>query len=201
VEAPIAFARVQTILTGWSGSPALNTFYWVGAGPVLTQAEINEAASRVRAFWAAAAGLLPAGVQVNVQPSVDILEQTTGELTGSLAVGPALAVVNGSGVGEFYAPGIMAMLTLETNVTIARRRLRGRSYIGPLTETGVTSGTLSPASVASLNTAAAPLLATTPTAIKLSVWSRPKPGTPGRAVTVQSVSTQPKLAHLRSRRD
>lgn len=177
------------------------TTYWRGVGAIPTAAEVNDAGARVRAFWLAVAGNHLSPFQAQTIPAVDIIEETNGSLLTSGQITPTPAIVTGTGTGELYSPGNMALLQMETGVVQAGRRVRGRSNLGPLTEGAVASGQLgSPASA--LITGAAPaLLAITPTTVKLVVWSRPQVGRLGAAFNVNSFSVPAKLAWLRSRRD
>jgi len=193
--------RVRTVLTGWTGGPGLQTFYFSPISALPSQAEINDVAARVRAFWSAAAFFLASPVLVNVNPAVDFIDPSTGLLTGSGAATPAPGPVSGTAVGEFYAPGMCANLTFETGVTQSGRRVRGRSYIGPTTEGVVAVGQLTVGSTVPLVTAVGPMLVAGATPSKLLVWSRPKPGRPGGAFSVTSAFVPLKLAHLKSRRD
>lgn len=193
--------RVRTVLTGWSGAPGYQTFYFSPISATPTQAEVNDVGARVRTFWSAIAGLIAIPVGISVQPGVDFIDPTNGQLTGSGAISPVPAVVVGTAAGDFYAPGIVMNLTMETGVTQSGRRVRGRSFIGPITESIAGAGTLLSTSISTLQTAAGPLIAAGTTPSRLLVWSRPKPGRAGGAFFVTATPVPSKLAHLRSRRD
>lgn len=197
----MSIIRVRTVLTGWTGGPGLSTMYFRGAGASPTQADINDVGARVRAFWAAVAGTLAVGVGAQVQSGVEVVAESTGILETFGEVAPVPAVVVGTAAGDFYAPGVVANLRFETGISRNGRRVRGRAYIGPLSEGVVASGILLAANATQLATAGSGLIASTPTTSRLVVWSQPRVGVPGAITNVSSFVAPTKLAHLRSRRD
>lgn len=197
-------ARVRAVLSNWVGGPGLATFYFAGPGNV-SGAEALEGAARVRAFFNGAVSSLLANVQVQVSNQVDVLLAETGELVGGFTVA-AQALVTGSSAADAYSPAICALVKHETGVFEAGRRVTGRTFIGPLSEAIVTSGTFNNA--ASLKTAADLLTTQITTAVGQVVWHRPKPVSPtnpvfvnGSSALVSGHSVPTKLAVLRSRRD
>lgn len=197
----MAIIRVRTVLSGWTGGPGLNTAYFRGSTSTPSQVDCNDVVARVRTFWSAAAGTLSTLASATVQPSVDILDETTGSLSSFRVATPTPLVVVGTAAGDFYAPGIMANFTLETGVSSNGRRVRGRWFVGPIAEGVAGSGILLAANAAQLVTAGAGLIASVPTTSQLIVWSQPRVGRPGFVTNVNGFSCPTKLAHLRSRRD
>ena len=193
--------RVRTVLTGWTGAPALNTFYFKGVAASPNQAECNDVVARVRSFWAGVAPYLPTAVLANVDPTTDVLTAETGSLEGSLSAATPPTPVQGSGATEFYAPSVAALLRLNTSVIILGRRLKGRSYISPLTEGAIASGTIAVATITGIVGAATNLTAVTPTLSALQVWRRPVNGAGGTVAPVTSITIPSKVATLRSRND
>ena len=193
--------RVRAVLSGWTGGPALNTFYFKGVGTSPNQAECNDVVARVRSFWNSAAVYLPSAVTVNVDPTADVITAETGGLENSLSAAAPPTPVAGTGATEFYAPSVAALLRLNTSVIIAGRRLKGRSFISPLTEGAVASGTVAVATITGLVGAATALTAVTPTLSTLVIWRRPVNGAGGATAPVTSITVPSKVATLRSRND
>jgi len=197
----MSIMRVAAILSGWTGGPGLQQLYFRGATSSPVQADVNDVVARVRSFWAGVAGNHPVALTITVQQAVDVIDQATGNLEDARSATTAPLPVAGTGITEFYAPGIMGVLTMETGIIANGRRVRGRTYIGPLTEAAITNGTLGAGIVTNNLTFAAGLIAASPTTSRLVVWSRPKPGSPGVSRDVQTFAMNSKLAHLRTRRD
>lgn len=193
--------RVRTVLAYGAGSPGLYTAYFLPGTAGGVTADATDCAGRVRAFWQALNPYLSTTFTANVDSVVDVIEASTGELTGALAATPP-AQVTGTEGGEYLPVAAMLLLQLFTGDVHAGRKVRGRSFIGPITElsnaSGIPTGTVRTALVA----AAASLLAGA-TGSKLVVWSRPDspPGDPGFHSEVLSFGCATYFAALRSRRD
>ena len=192
--------RVRAQLTGFVGSPGLATFYFVGSNPA-TAPEALEASSRVRALFESFKAHLPSTEQVVYSSQVDVLDPSTGTLSGGLSV--ALPVTTtGTGGGNYISTASTYLGQLITTSIINGRRVRGRTNIGvPLASDNGATGVPVVAAVGALNTALALLGTTIVTPIVHVVWHRPKNHAGGAAVAVTGYSTSTKWAVLRSRRD
>lgn len=199
--------RVRSRWQGFSGGPGYTVMHFrdfdssggVGGDPDNTQA--SAAIDRVRTFFVAIAGLYPSAVSVQVEAEVDVIEHTTGELIDSLP-GKAVGAVTGSTAANFSAP-VGAVINWRTGTIRNGRRLRGRTFLVPLSNTVFdTTGTLSDAARSTLSTAAAGLAANTGTP-DLFVYGRPssKGAADGALGVVTSSSVPDMAAVLRSRRD
>lgn len=196
--------RCRAVLSGWSGAPALYTAYFSPGTAGGSVADATDCLARVRGFWNAMTAQLPAAVQITTAPTVDVLEASTGELVGQYASSAPPTVVTGTSVAEFYAPGNYALLQINTLGFRNGRKVRGRSFIGPITEAGVTSGVANSTLTSLVSaSAAAQLTPSSPaTASAMVVWSRPsRGGSNGATNVVISFACPSKLAMLRSRRD
>lgn len=192
--------RVRVVSTGWSGSPGLSTWYFSPTAE--TVADANSVTASVRAFYVYAAEYLPAGVGWQVASEVDVVNPATGAVTDTLVATDALASVPGTKSASIVPPSVVAVLSLLTDTFIAGRRIRGRSFLGPLSqvETLTAAGGLGDAAKARYVTGVENLIATggDPTIV---VWHRPKGGSGGEACPVVGCSVATKLGVLRSRRD
>lgn len=196
----MSIMRVRFQINGTTGLPGLHTTYWTGASTNPVAADGLDVTARVRAFWNACITLLPNTVSVSSNVPIDVLDQITGDLTGQLP-GGTVAIVNGTGTGELPRATMM-LLRYGTNAVINRRRLQGRSFIGPCAQLTNTNGSVTPSSNTTLLTATAQLT-TGPTASSLVVWHRPSDLFPagGSTSPVTSFSTNAEFSVLRSRRD
>lgn len=124
--------RIRGIISGWSGGPGLSTFYFDPGVVAIDGALITGVTGRVRAYFDAWKAYMPNANSVTVDPVCDILDPLTGALTGQVSAGSAPAVVVGTG-GALPGPAfVCAVGRLTTNSFINGRRLRGRTYAGPL---------------------------------------------------------------------
>jgi hypothetical protein len=200
--------RVRAVISGFQGGPGLSTTYH-RASTIPTDAEAAVCAARVRGAWDVVKTILGAGVTVQVQSAVDVLEDAGGLLIGSQNGGAQLVVVGTGATGPAVAQ-VAAGLILNTNTIVHGRRLRGRLFISPLTASF--TNTLTPAvpiqtAVNAMGVAlltAAPLAAAQP----LVVWSRPVlhttptvPARLGSSAVATSSGTASKFFSIRSRRD
>jgi len=192
--------RVRTTLTGWSGGPGLCTNYFRGAGAVPTATEMAEGANRVRAFWNSAKGLYFTAWNAQVSGAIDLLDETTGRLTGGAGV-TTPAVVVGSGLSTINDVASMPILQLNTAAVVQNRRVRGRMNLGP-TDTGqTTAGGLSSGAITAFTAAANFFFVLVNVPITPVVWHRPVSHLGGSYADVTGFSLPTKLGVLRSRRD
>lgn len=194
--------RVRTILTGWPGAPGLNTFYFdpdvVGPATVAEEAHV-----RVREFWEDIASLFPNEFTATVDQVVDEVDSTTGDLIGSHAVTTSNVVAGTNTTGDFLPAQTQAVLSMRTGDTINGRRVRGRSYIGPMfVGANGSTGQMMPAALAQLAGAGIALLVPPPSGGFLVVWHRPSNefGNDGQACAVIDTLVRPIWGHLKSRR-
>lgn len=200
MAAPIG--RVQVIMSGFAGAPGLMQFYWNGGTPgVFVSADATAAIAAVRAFLLACVGAFSTQVSMQVQPSVEVLEASTGALIGIVA-GTAVAVVAGTGSGTaLTAEG--PLVQWITSTVVDRRLLRGRTFFTPSASAAMaTTGTVLPATTSTIIAAATTYAASSPA--QPVIWHRPVPfgtGTNGQAAPIVAVGSPSKVAVLRSRRD
>lgn len=179
--------RYRVNWTGFTGAPGISTFYSDGAS--------TAALAAIRTFFNAISTYLPPSVALDFPGSGDQLDSTTGGLVGGwTAASPA--VVNGTAPNGIFAGGTGARAVWETGTIVQGRRVKGSTFIVPLSTFGYDSnGTLTPACFTAIDNAAAALAA----AGVLVIWSRPQGG--GSAVTaVDSGRASDTVTNLRTRR-
>jgi hypothetical protein len=192
--------RVTAVWSGFPGGPGFSNFYFTQ--PAITGPSAQAVATDVRAFFAGFSGLIPAGVAIQVAPQVALIDEATGTLQDEITVATPPAVLNGGGNGERSAPS-GAVVNWKTSTIVAGRRLRGKTFLVPLTiQSYDNTGTLTDAALALLRASAATLATVNVGApTELCVWHRPVNGAGGSLGIVTSSSVPDKAAILTSRRD
>jgi len=198
--------RFRVTWAGLTGLPGVSTFY---------VADGATAMAPIRAYFDALKAFVASGVVWSFPSGGDILEETTGALTGAWAATPA-ANVNATGVGVFSAPSGFSVKWLTTSI-VNGHRVTGRTYFVPAARDAYDAlGTLNDTIIAPINAAGATMIASMPT--NLLVWSRPREAFPawtdkfgnshpavtaasGLAVIATSSAVSDKAAVLTSRRD
>lgn len=181
--------RVETEITGLTGAPYLSVMNFGGSN--LTDAQ--GAADAVRAFWFAIRNEFHSGNTVRVRPNVVYFNVTDGETIGNYSV-TAPATVTGGASGDALPYATQGLVQWRTGVYIGGREIRGRTFIGGMTENQSANGHLAAASITAFQTAGAALIADTPPAFV--IWSKAKATTE----IVTSCSAWSSFAFLSSRR-
>lgn len=193
--------RVRATWTGFAGAPGVSTFYGLVEGAL---------PPRLPAFFTSIVGYLPADVDVQVENTGDIIEDTTGVLTGAWAVDP-MTPVHMTGAGPYPAlAGAKANWLTET--ILDGHRVKGRTFIVPICGSQFDDdGTLSDGILGDLGDAATLLAADS--VGDMVIWHRPRaaraaygthPALSARAgghALVIGANVPDKATVLRSRRD
>ena len=199
--------KVKARWSGFVGSPGWTNFYFrLDDGDFHTQQTATDAAARVSTFFTAVKDKFTTAVTVSIQPDVEVIEDTTGEMTSVFGITTPAAIVGSNTIATFSGP-TGAVVTWRTNSVHNGRRVRGRTFLVP-TSTAVfqNDGTLDTAHRTALQTAADALASATGSP-DLGIWARPKKlpdGTvtaPGAWYPVSSATVPDLAAVLRSRRD
>jgi len=191
---------LNRLVVAWSGPQVVGL-----AVNVLHFSASDNSAPPVAAVRTAFQGLapyLPTGVTISFPTSGDVIDDTTGHLTG---VWSAAATGNVVGSAPAAAPaGVGACIGLTTGGIVngkkGPRRLRGRMFIVPLSNNAYDiNGLLVTGAVSLLTTFGTAMQASGP----LAVWHRPTTpgGSDGNSYGVISTKVRNKVAYLSSRRD
>jgi len=184
-------ATIRKIPVLWGGLPAMpgySVFYSGGA---------VDATAELVTFFAAIKSLFLLNLTWSIPPGGDTLDDATGQINGAW-VGAGAAVVSANGAGV-YAAGTGAYANWPTAGIVAGRRVKGRTFLCPLTTGSYdASGTISTASLATLTGAVTTLAA----AGKLVIWSRPNAAAvrAGSSYLVIAGTVPDQVTSLRSRR-
>ena len=181
--------RIRCELTGTTGLPGLATFY--------STTSVPSAKADVEDFWDAVRGLMPSGLSIRVPNTGDIIEDSTGELVGTWTEGSA-ATLNGSNALE-YAAGVGVRIQWNTGGIRNGRRVRGATFLCPLTRDSFDAqGTIGSSSLSTIQAAADALAASG----EFVIWSRPTSTAPasGDSFAVTGATVPDRITALRSRR-
>lgn len=180
---------------GITGSPGVSVFNARLSGAALDTGP-QQFADNVRVFFDGLKGYLGAGTSISFSAEVVEMDTVTGVLTAVHPVSAPATVTSIDG-GKFAAPAGVRVDWLTESIT-AGRRLRGRTFIVPVTSTIYeANGTIDATARDNILAAASGLISGMENIGSLSVWSR----THGVLADVQAASVPDEVAVLRSRRD
>lgn len=187
--------RVRIGLSNWPGGPGVSTVYCLDPEAFLPL---------LRAWLQNSAGFFPEDVLVQVEGVGDVIDSTTGELTGTWTAAVPDAVT-GAHTGVYASPTGVCVNWLTAGV-LNGHRLRGRTFLVPFgSSTFDLTGSIDATVLAALRESAASFV--TAAAANFVIWHRPIPsGEPngpragGHDIVVAS-AVNDKVAILRSRRD
>lgn len=185
---------MQRIRVEWNtgiGGAGLSTFYF---------SEGSEAASvsAVSSWVNALASSIPAAVSITVPNAGDVIDATTGLLTGVWSGGTSTTTTGAPGTTN-YAAGTGGYVRWLTAGIVSGHRVQGRTFICPIPN-GLydSSGTIVDSFRSAWQTASSALVSDTGS--ELLIWSRPKTGLAGSSHVVTSAVVPDKVTSLRSRR-
>lgn len=188
--------RLHRLVVAWAGSPvkglAVNVLHFDA-----TEQEAPPVAA-VLAAYGALATVLTLNTGITVPSSGDTIEDTTGDLV-DVWVGAGGGALVGT-AGQNAAAGVGACVTWTTGAIVDARRLRGRTFLVPLSTAAYDSdGTLTGPGKIALENFTAALIG----AGGLGVWHRPTTvgGADGTSSSVLSGKVRDRVAYLSSRRD
>jgi hypothetical protein len=179
----------------WSGPPVVgggvSVLYFAGDVGPPDVAAVKAAYTAQQSFWSSS-------VTITVPGSGDVIEDTTGTLVDVWTAAGG-GSITGTNVGS-TAAGVGACVGWITGGIVNGRRLRGRTFLVPLTTNSYDNdGTLNGSALVAAGTWANDLMAASP----LAVWHRPTaPGAAdGNSYGVIANRLRDKVAILTSRRD
>lgn len=185
----VVLNRIRTAITGFTGGPGVATMYFD---------DVETALASLHDFWAAVAAVMPESIRIQVEPSGDLIESTTGVLTGTWTA-TGVAQVSGA-TGTVYAGGVGAVVRWNTATVVGGSRLRGRTFLVPLSSNSYDSdGTLQTTPLGVIQAAATDLVSEQ--GGSFGIWHRPKATSDGDFAHVTQGIAVDKVAVLRSRRN
>lgn len=196
--------RTRVELTGWSGAPGVNTWYWVTpvSPGVPSTTHVDDIHDEISAYYDGVTSILKPGVTWRIDPVVQYLNDTDGEVQGIVTQTGDVHTFESTATSGNESPAVQVLLRFNTSDYIGGRNVKGRLFIGPLSDSAVSEdGTLRTDVAETLDD-----LLVAPTSglgARLIVWHRPSSSssTNGQYCDVTSALHQEKLAILRSRRD
>lgn len=193
----MAIHRVLARWSGFPGAPGYSSFHFSG---FTGGADANQVRLRVRGFFNEVNYLFPGDVSVEIDNTVEVLDEATGVLQ-DYADDDQDMTITAAGSGNSYAGPSGAVVNWLTNTVNNGRRVRGRTFIVPIGANMYDSdGTLSSEALANLRDGADALLDGDFNS-EFVVWSRPRNGAGGVAAPVTGYRVPDMAAVLRSRRD
>lgn len=188
--------RVVSQMTGLAGAPYFSTQYFEGS----TSGEAAIAVEAVFDFWTAIKGFITAGLSIQIQPEVDVLDVPTGQVQDTFAASAVPVVSTGNAPLPKATQGLLRARTSEF---VAGRRVQGRVFIPALANDAQLGGVPSSGFMTALATAGAALVTDTNPGQAWSIWHRPSSvgASDGSLHPVTSTSVWNQFAVLRSRRD
>lgn len=199
--------RITARWTGFPGAPGYSNFhfssnagFWDGGliGDE-AQAAADSAASRVKDAFSEIAASLPDPFRIEIEGEAELIDSDTGEILNAIEVSET--PVSGRATNDNYAGPVGAVVNWRTADYRFGRRIRGRTFLVPLTAGQLDSdGTLGQAGLVNCRSFASTLLADGADP-QLGVWSRPRDGAGGVFATVTGYTVPDMAAVLRSRRD
>lgn len=183
--------RVRTVFTGVVGAPYYSNHYFESTGSLANaQAAINAVGN----FWDGFKGNMTNAMSWTVEGTVAQIDEATGDLLALWNGTPVSAA--GATAGEQLPRAVQGLVRFSSNVAVASRILRGRTFVPGLLEPVNTTGGVPSAAMIALLTAQGSALVTDINA-NLVIWSR----THGLSRPALSAQGWTQWAQLRTRRD
>jgi len=184
---------------GFTGAPGYTTFYFKG--------DTLQSEAQLTNLFAAVAGNLPPSITITIPNTGELVDPSTGEVTGTWTVGTQ-AVVTGTGTTALV-PTSGPQVRWTTGQFRRGHQVRGRTYFIPINAAAfATNGVIAATLVSGIQTAANNLI--NGSSGMFGVWHRPlkdysvKPPIlkdPGEWIPVTTATALAKPASLTSRRD
>lgn len=199
--------RITARWSGFLGAPGYSNFHFSNDagfwdGGVLgdpNQVAVDAAVERTRRAFAQLDDQLPSGVSITFGSEAEVLDSDSGEILGAVPVDSA--GISGGGGDGGYSAASGAVVNWRTNDYRFGRRIRGRTFIVPLSGTAYEGdGTLTPIARNAIRDFGSEMV-TGQGSAQFGVWSRPRNGAGGVFATAVSSSVPDMAAVLRSRRD
>ena len=189
--------RVTAQWSGFTGAPGYSNFYFLAGVGTPDQ---DQETSRVHGFFSDLTTILPSQVSIQVDSTVEVVDEVTGTLEDYVEAEP-LPPVTSSGSDSSYAGPAGMVVNWLTNTVNNGRRVRGRTFLVPINSNLFEAdGTIGSGSLQIVRDAANDFIQDEWNS-SLCVWSRPRNGAGGLAAPVTGSRVPDLAAVLRSRRD
>lgn len=190
--------RVKLRWTGFTGAPGYTNLHF-DASTTPTQEGAQAVYTAAYTFAGGISSALPSAVSITTEGGVEVIDQTTNQLETifSATTSPAAKGIQTGG----FASSTGAVITWETGEVKNGRRVRGRTFIVPISSAYYeTDGTLTAGVITDLQNAASELSGG---GFTFGILSRPSTvgASDGSFHTVSSGRIADKAAILTSRRD
>lgn len=196
--------RTKVNLTGWDGAPGLNIIHWrtpITPG-VPSTTHVDDMHDEISAYYDVLSSCLRPGVHWAIDPVVAYLEDSTGEIQGIVTQTGDVHEYDSTATSGNQSPAVQILCRLNTADYVNGRNVKGRMFLGPITDSVVTEdGDLRSDVIESLDDAL--IAPTSGLGATFVVWHRPtnEAADNGSYHDVSSAVHQAKLAVLRKRRD
>jgi hypothetical protein len=162
-------SQIGRIRVTWSGTPVVgpgvSTFY-------LTDTITAGWPAALVSLFTALKNYVPTGVTWTVPSQTDLIETTTGQLTGVTSPGGGGSVLSSGGAVD-YKPGVGGRMRWTTGGIVGGRKVTGTTFLVPMTSQECPNGVIQAGTVTAINTAMAAYIANA--AFEAGVYSRPRP--------------------------
>lgn len=193
----MAIYRVTAEWSGFPGAPGYSNFHF---SEFTGGIDAEQVRGRVEAFFEPLKTVLASAVTITIPPTVEILDEDTGMLTGWMDGGEEIRI-NTTGTAGDYAGPSGAVINWITGTVRNGRRVRGRTFLVPIRSGAYDSdGTLTSDALTSIREAGDEFV-TQDFNSGFGVWSRPSNGSGGIFAPVTGYRVPDMVAVLRSRRD
>jgi hypothetical protein len=191
--------RARAAITYGSGSPGVVTIYGTHS-PAEDDTSGQALLDRLEAALTAVAPIINSSTAFVSDGTVDDISAASGNLTGTRSLS-GFSVSGSSGTS--YAPKAVALcVNWLTSTYIAGRRLRGRTFVSPLSQFAQDNdGSPTSTALGYADDFGDAWLTGGPGGITTVVWHRPTGGSGGSTAQITAHSVADKFAVLRSRRD
>lgn len=161
--------QIGRIRVTWSGTPVVgpgvSTFY-------LTDTITAGWPAALVTFFNAVKNYVPTGVTWTVPGTTDLIETTTGQLTGVTTPGGGGTVLSSGGAVD-YKPGVGGRVRWTSGGIVGGRKVTGTTFLVPMTSQETPNGVLQALTVTNITAAANAYIANA--AFEAGVYSRPRP--------------------------
>jgi hypothetical protein len=199
-----SLAKFVVQMSGWEGGPGVNvlTFSSGTLTPPWTSTDVQTVYDEIHTMYDDNKNLYAPNVDIEVLPQATIFESTTGDITNVITVPTPDDIISSTGTSGDTSRGQCICAAYYTDVWVGGKRLRGRSFFGPIARELMTpAGLVGTGAVAQIQDKLVAM--TSGVGPRLAVYHRPTGGasTDGYYGDVVTVIARGRPSNLRSRQD